>query len=192
MTLKKRVLVVDDDLDQRLLARRTLVRNLNLLVDCAATAIEALDYVKERTYDLVLTDLDMPEMDGQTFFETLAEKYPTLPVVVLTGRPTLDSFRSGVKMKISDFLTKPITKAELTRRIEDVLKTQSPAGQASALETTLAEVIASSTQLVQAADGFCRGEGPDDGQMKQHLDQLKAHDKALQRLQASLVSDWTD
>lgn len=74
---------------------------------------EALKTLSERSFDMVITDLRMPKMDGMVLLRTLKEKFPQLPVVVITGFGT-DSSRSDAFAAHADgFLAKPFKVEEI-------------------------------------------------------------------------------
>jgi hypothetical protein len=91
--LKWRLLIVDDDADQRLVCWQGLRKHLPAEVDFVASALEAFVLIEDRPYDLVVTDLNMPQISGQEFFERLAKTHPGLPVIVLTGNPSQRGLR---------------------------------------------------------------------------------------------------
>ena len=116
------ILVVDDELSlTRALAR--LLRRDGHTVDIVANGRLALDQLRERAYDLILSDWRMPELDGPGLYQALAQQYPHLQqrFVVLTGN-TLSpetlafSAQHGVPQ-----LTKPFTASEVRRIIQQVL-----------------------------------------------------------------------
>ncbi len=104
----KRVLIVDDEPEIRGMLKRAVERQLKLHVDVAASGLEALEEIRKHTYDLLVTDLNMPEMDGKTLFTAVKEHHPEIEVIVLTANPSMDSTMAAVKSHVHSFLTKPI------------------------------------------------------------------------------------
>ena len=84
------VLVVDDSPVDRRLAGKLLERNSQLAVDYAAHGGEALRQMEQRMPDLVLTDLQMPNMDGLRLVETVRRLYPLVPVIIMTAHGSED------------------------------------------------------------------------------------------------------
>jgi response regulator RpfG family c-di-GMP phosphodiesterase len=102
-----RVLIVDDEH----LIRKMLVKYLSekdYIVESADNGQTALDKLSEVPYDLVLTDLNMPNMGGRELLQRMAELYPDLPKIVMTGFGTNDDIILALKTGAYDFLTKPI------------------------------------------------------------------------------------
>ncbi len=103
-----RLLIVDDEP----LIRKILIKYLSekdFVIEIAENGKHALDKLQEASFDLVLTDLRMPDMGGRELLQIMAEKYPDLPKIVLTGYGTNDDIILALKTGAYDFLTKPIT-----------------------------------------------------------------------------------
>jgi DNA-binding response OmpR family regulator len=80
---------------------------------------ECIDLVRVESFDLLLLDVGMPEMDGFQVCEALSVHQPTRrpPIILLTGRTDLETRVSGMHHGISEYLTKPINRHELTARV---------------------------------------------------------------------------
>jgi response regulator RpfG family c-di-GMP phosphodiesterase len=135
----QRILVVDDEQPIRHLLS-VILRNKCYEVAEAADGLEALDTLSDQAFDLVLTDMRMPRMDGLTLLQRIQAGYPDTPVIVLTGYGTIQSAVQAIKQGAADFLTKPFDMAEVEQKIEGHLLT------------------AARTQPAHAADA---GAGPD-------------------------------
>jgi response regulator RpfG family c-di-GMP phosphodiesterase len=101
------ILVVDDEH----LVRKALTRYLEKMgynVDAAEDGSVALVKLDEASYDLVLTDLKMPNLDGRELLTLMSEKFPGIPKIVLTGYGTNEDIILALKTGAYDFLTKPI------------------------------------------------------------------------------------
>lgn len=79
---------------------------------------QALDYIENNHVDIVITDINMPRMDGLTLSRILAERFPKIMVLLLTGYDDFEYAQEAVKNQVREFLLKPITAEELS----DVLK----------------------------------------------------------------------
>jgi DNA-binding NtrC family response regulator len=125
MTLKH-VLVVDDDR----LSRQFLVealRTLGYSVSQAENGQAALEQVASGAPDLVLTDLRMPGTDGLALTETLAQRVPGLPVVLITAHGSIETAVKAIKAGAADFLLKPCTPDGLEivlRRVAQAVRLQ--------------------------------------------------------------------
>jgi len=112
------VLVVDDDKHAVEILYRLLQRE-GFDVLCANGGREALALVAAHTVDVILLDVMMPEMDG---FEVCAElrrqeRTRDIPVILVTAKDDMDTRVIGMKLGVSEFLTKPINKRELFTRV---------------------------------------------------------------------------
>ncbi len=106
------ILVVDDEEPVRRLLKKELNRK-GFVVDTASNGREALKKVKQKSFDIVLLDIVMPELDGISFLKKL-KKDPSSPaIIVLTGRATVDTAVEAMKNGATDYLSKPYKLEEL-------------------------------------------------------------------------------
>ena len=113
-----KVLLVDDEKDFRdVLAER--MSNRGLETDTAESGIKALEMIEAKSYDAIILDLAMPEMDGIETLKRLLEKQPQLQVIVLTGQATVQKGVEAVKLGAADFLEKPAEIESLVAKIEE-------------------------------------------------------------------------
>ncbi len=83
---------------------------------------QALDYIKNNPVDVVITDINMPYMDGLTLSKILAEQYPQIMVLLLSGYDDFEYAQQALKNHVRDFLLKPITASELSQTLENIYK----------------------------------------------------------------------
>ncbi len=122
MSLKKEnILIVDDNYDMLELLQRNL-KDLNFHSYKATSVIEAIDILKSSTIDLLITDLQMPEINGIELIKYADEHFPNIPKLVITGFPSVDTAINAVKSGALDYLTKPFTFEELKKSIHNCLK----------------------------------------------------------------------
>ncbi len=107
-----RVLAVDDDVSVRT-ALRELLKSENCEVQLAADGAEALERLAEVPPDIVVTDLDMPRMDGMQLIERLHGSYRHLPIIVVTSATELRSAVAAMRAGAADYITKPVDFDEL-------------------------------------------------------------------------------
>ncbi|NOY39281.1 MAG: response regulator [Nitrospirae bacterium] len=100
------ILVVDDDAAVRDVLV-TLLRDVGYNVSDTGSPEEALKLVSERSFDLVLSDILMPEMDGLTLLRKIHLKVSDLPVILLTAYPDLELSIEALKHGAHDFIIKP-------------------------------------------------------------------------------------
>lgn len=120
-----RLLVADDDLA----IRSTLVRGLEAHgydVDTASNGLEALEALADGDYDLVLTDINMPSMDGIELLLKLVEQRPGLKVIAISGGglfPKHELLEDARILGAVDVLEKPFDIGSLVARVQDALAT---------------------------------------------------------------------
>jgi len=101
-----RILVVDDEVKMRRLLEMSL-KNMGHEVVMAADGIEALACCDEAPFDLILTDLKMPRMDGLQLLRSLRERGEDVPVIVLTAFGTIETAVEAMKLGASDYIIRP-------------------------------------------------------------------------------------
>jgi DNA-binding NtrC family response regulator len=120
MTVKPRVLIVDDEEDSRS-ALQTLLETWGYAADVAADGRQALEKASSLRPSLVITDLVMPDIDGLTLMSALQQELPRVPVIILTGRATVDTAVAAMRQGAYDYLTKPVDLDRLRLLIEKAL-----------------------------------------------------------------------
>ncbi|MFO8100148.1 MAG: sigma-54 dependent transcriptional regulator [Salinibacter sp.] len=100
------ILVVDDEASIRRTLREILEYE-DFEVDEAADGKKALAALREQSYDLVLLDVKMPEVDGMEVLKTIAEEMEDLPVVMISGHGTIETAVEATKLGAYDFIEKP-------------------------------------------------------------------------------------
>ncbi|GAB4387739.1 MAG: hypothetical protein Kow0025_03010 [Thermodesulfovibrionales bacterium] len=111
--MKGNILVVDDEAIVLRSCERIL-RPEGYQVDTSASAAEGLKMLDSKPYDLVITDIKMPGMDGLEFIRRIRAKDPALSIVLITGYPSQESIKEALEMRIVDYLPKPFSPALLT------------------------------------------------------------------------------
>lgn len=121
MTTAKHVLVVDDEADIRELVVLTLMR-MGVEADTASSCAEAYARLQERSYDLCLTDMRLPDGEGLEVLKHIAEKHGNTPVAVITAYGSTDNAVAALKSGAFDYLSKPIQLKQLRDVITSALK----------------------------------------------------------------------
>ena len=109
-----RLLVVEDDTNVRDFCVRLLRMN-GYQVVAAENGRVALDRLGENLFDLVFTDLQMPEMGGIELLHRLRQDYPDIDSIVFTAHATVETAREALKVVSFDYLTKTVTVDDLER-----------------------------------------------------------------------------
>lgn len=121
-----RILVVDDSATVRQLIRMVLQKDPTLRLDEAKDGAEALEKVGAGSYDLVLTDVNMPRLDGLGLIGAIRTQLrSTVPIVVVTTRGAEADRDRGLALGADSYLTKPIDGTALLRVVEGTLGRQS-------------------------------------------------------------------
>jgi two-component system, OmpR family, response regulator TctD len=116
-----RILIVEDTPDlAEALARR--LKKLGYAVDLATDGEEADDLLRSEPYDLVVLDLTLPSLDGQTILRRLRERRGRVPVLVLTARAAVDHRVSILDLGADDYVVKPCDFRELEARCRALLR----------------------------------------------------------------------
>ncbi len=116
METRLKILLVDDQLDfVSGLARLLVAEFKNLEVLTADGGKRALAMLEESTVDLVITDLQMPEMNGLQLMAEIRRLYPAIKIIILTGYGTIEKAVDAVRHGAFDFLTKPVAAEHLYR-----------------------------------------------------------------------------
>jgi putative two-component system response regulator len=120
--LKSKVLIVDDQEANVILLEQILLREGYQAVSSTMKSSDVCDLHRQHAYDLILLDLQMPDMDGFAVMEELKqiEKDSYLPVLVITAQP--DQKLRALKAGAEDFITKPFEMAEVIMRVHNMLK----------------------------------------------------------------------
>jgi two-component system sensor histidine kinase UhpB len=116
-----RILIVDDEIDV-LVPLRDFLRELGYEAIGYVSAKEALEALKEKDFDLLLTDLVLPEIDGISLLKSARKLAPHLTCIVITGKGTIESAVEAMKVGAFDYITKPldwkILRTNVSRAIE--------------------------------------------------------------------------
>jgi DNA-binding NtrC family response regulator len=121
MSSKSAILIVDDEEDSRA-ALQTILGTWGYSTDAATDGREALDKAAALRPSLVVTDLMMPDMDGLGLLTALQQEMPRMPVIILTGRASVDTAVGAMRQGAYDYLTKPVDLDRLRLLIEKALE----------------------------------------------------------------------
>lgn len=118
------ILVVDDEKDMTRLLKRTLEPELDCRVTMAFSGEMALNVLDqgETDFDLVISDIRMPQMDGFELLDRLRQNYPNLTVVMLTAYGNIESAVAAIKKGAYDFISKPFEQDEIIFKIGKALE----------------------------------------------------------------------
>ncbi|MBI1911740.1 MAG: response regulator [Deltaproteobacteria bacterium] len=118
--MEKKILIVDDcDTTRKLLSY--IIRERGFKIVGACNGIEALEILAANPVDLVVTDLNMPQMDGYELSRNLRDSYSELPIIMITTEASDADKKMGIESGVSTYLTKPISPQRLLYEIEKLL-----------------------------------------------------------------------
>jgi DNA-binding NtrC family response regulator len=117
---KERILIVDDSPDTLDILEQNLASRGHE-VAVAPGASEALEILARENFDLVLTDMKMPGMNGMDLTRVVRERYPDMEVMMITGYATVESAVEALKTGAEEYLAKPFTDEELFAAVDRVL-----------------------------------------------------------------------
>ncbi|MGB6032782.1 MAG: response regulator, partial [Bacteroidota bacterium] len=115
------ILVVDDDRAFRI-ATQTLLEDEGYTVRLAASAEEGLQALEEDRFDLLLSDLVMGRMGGVELLRSVKQRWPDLPVIMVTGFGSVASAVEAMRLGAADYLTKPTNNNELLIKVRKALE----------------------------------------------------------------------
>jgi len=117
---KKKILVVDDE--QLVLdSVSKILSDENFDVDVSLSGREGLDWAIERNYDLILTDIRMPDVGGMRVLRDVKRIHPALPVVMITGYASVESSVQAMKLGAADYIEKPFEPEDRLKAVNAAL-----------------------------------------------------------------------
>jgi NADP-reducing hydrogenase subunit HndA len=136
MSAEPKILVVDDELVVIRSAERVL-KSEGYQIEGALGGREAILKMEQGTYDLVFTDLKMPEVDGITLIRWIKKSRPNIGIVIITGYPSQDTMKEALELGIIDYVPKPFTPSvllDVTKRAVEWAEGRKPAEEKAAEE----------------------------------------------------------
>ena len=119
--MKNKVLFVEDEADLTRIVADTL-RGIGYEVATASNGAEGLEKFKSDGADIIIADVMMPRMDGFTMAKEIRKHSPTVPLLFLTAKNTIDDVEEGFESGANDYLKKPFELRELIVRIKSLLR----------------------------------------------------------------------
>lgn len=117
---KENILIVDDDV-LVLETMRDMLEAGGYRTRAVSSARKALSLVQEEGFDLLLTDIKMPEMDGLELVQELRRRTPEIVSILITGYASVATARTAIRQGVYDYLLKPFDRTELTAAVENAL-----------------------------------------------------------------------
>ena len=108
----KRILVVDDEENTRIGLSKLLSQE-GFEVESAANGNDALDLLRQHKINLVISDINMPDMNGLVFLRELSRKFPSTSVIMITAYGGVESYLEAMNLGAYEYLHKPVRLEEL-------------------------------------------------------------------------------
>ncbi len=123
MITKKRILFVDDSPTMRRIIANTLNKIGIEKYDQAENGLDALEKLHEEKYDLLLTDWNMPEMNGKELIEFIRgqEHLKNLPILMITTRGMEEDVLTAIRAGVNGYIVKPFTPDVLKKKMIEIL-----------------------------------------------------------------------
>ena len=116
-----KILIAEDDYELRQLFSHVLLKN-GYAVKGVSNGREALDAMEQEYYDLVISDIMMPVLDGYSFVSQLRSAGNTTPVLMITAKDAFDDMRLGFLSGSDDYMVKPVNVNEMVLRVSALLR----------------------------------------------------------------------
>lgn len=120
--MPEKILIVDDEPDMLKLLEMIIKEKTPYTPVVTNNPLEALEMAKEGTYDLLITDLKMPGLDGIELLDTIKQSNEHMPVIVITAYGTIESAIEIMGKGGFDLITKPFKKEQILYTIEKAFK----------------------------------------------------------------------
>ena len=147
--MMQKILVVDDEKSIRKTFEAFLTKE-GYEVKTAENVDHALKIMDENELDLVLTDIIMPRITGIELLKIMKDKNPDIPIIIMTGEPTVETASLAVKSSAQDYITKPVSKNTLIRTVKYALKHKELIDSKKKLEIENKEYRENLEKLVEA------------------------------------------
>ncbi|UJS17586.1 MAG: sigma-54 dependent transcriptional regulator [Candidatus Jettenia sp.] len=138
MIRKKKILVVEDD-EYVLGSIRILLNKEGYEVNTALNGLEALNLYRRESYDLVIADLKMPQMDGIELLKQLKHEFSDVSLIMMTAYGSIRTAVEAMKMGAYDYVTKPVSAEEIRLVIQRALERQNLITEIKTLRKELEE-----------------------------------------------------
>lgn len=129
VTTNARILVVDDDIEELNQCVDALGTITNIPITAERISRKAAKMLAADSFDLLITDLCMPIVDGIGLLQIAQSHDPELPVVILTGHPSVDTAVESLKLGAADYLIKPVNSDELVLVVQRLLRVRQLRGE---------------------------------------------------------------
>ena len=120
--MSEKILIVDDEPDMLKLLSMILREKTPYEVTTTNNPLEALELAKKGNFDLVISDLKMPGLDGLELIEAVKKVDLDIPIIIITAYGTVESAMEAIQKGGFDFITKPFKKEQIIFTVDKALK----------------------------------------------------------------------
>jgi signal transduction histidine kinase/DNA-binding response OmpR family regulator len=182
-----RILVVDDERSIRVTLKAILEADGHQ-VETTEDAESAMAILKARPVDVVLTDIILPKVSGVQLLQRIQETSPEVPVIMMTGEPTLETASEALRQGAVDYLQKPVGKTEIMKTVQNLLRVKQLKDEKKRLEEEkiqhlghLEELVAERTKALTSSEAALR----------RQAEELSILNRLAREVGASLTVDET-
>jgi len=157
-----RVLIVDDEESIRITLAE-FIKEDGYMIETAEDAAEALSLMDKYAFDVIVTDVVLPRMDGVALLKMIRERSPDTQVIMLTGDPTVETAAEAVRTGAFDYLTKPVSKKSIRKVVANASQVKALTDEKHKLEEAnrwyqnhLEELVEKRTTALRESEGRYR------------------------------------
>ncbi|RLA87752.1 MAG: sigma-54-dependent Fis family transcriptional regulator [Deltaproteobacteria bacterium] len=133
--MSERILVVDDEPNMLRLLKTVITDKTDYEVVTTNNSLEVTKLLQDEHFDLVITDLKMPLVDGMDVIEITKKTDPNIPIIIITAYGTIETADEAVQKGAYDFITKPFRRETILITIKRALEWKKMQGELAALKT---------------------------------------------------------
>jgi len=138
MEKQEHIIIIDDDVDICALLKRFFERK-GYLVSTAFKAHEGIGLIKSNTYDVLLTDFRLPDMEGLEVIKTVRSLKSDLPIIVITGYSDVKQAINAIRLGAFEYVTKPIYPEEILLHVQKAIQNKSKELEQKTITPTVAK-----------------------------------------------------
>ena len=120
--MSARILVIDDEVDMLSLIRLILTEKTDYEIITTNNPLEVSNLLNEKKFDVVVTDLKMPIMDGMDVVDAIRKQDALVPIIIITAYGSVESAEEAVKKGAFDYITKPFRQEQLLISLKRALE----------------------------------------------------------------------
>ncbi|WAC08243.1 MAG: response regulator [Thermodesulfobacteriota bacterium] len=120
--MSARILAIDDEVDMLSLIRLILTEKTDYEITTTNNPLEVSNLIKEKKFDVIVTDLKMPIMDGMDVVDAIRKQDALVPIIIITAYGSVESAEEAVRKGAFDYITKPFRQEQLLISLKRALE----------------------------------------------------------------------